>query len=106
MKRVGLVGWRGMVGSLLMQRVHAERAFALMEPVFFSTPRAGELGPFIGKETAPLKDAKSARELALMDVVVSCQGGDYTNEVFPKLRASGWKGDWIGAASHPRIRDD
>src|SRR6266705_53566 len=92
MKRVGVVGWRGMVGSVLMQRMHAERDFALMEPVFFSTSRVGELGPFIGKETAPLKDAKSVRELAAMDIVVSCQGGDYTNEVFPKLRASGWKG--------------
>ncbi|HYQ93637.1 MAG TPA: aspartate-semialdehyde dehydrogenase, partial [Burkholderiales bacterium] len=76
MKRVGLVGWRGMVGSVLLQRIHAERDFALMEPVFFSTSRVGELGPFIGKETAPLKDAKSVRELAAMDIVVSCQGSD------------------------------
>jgi aspartate-semialdehyde dehydrogenase len=106
MKRVGVVGWRGMVGSVLMQRMHAERDFALMEPVFFSTSRMGELGPFIGKETAPLKDAKSVRELALMDIVISCQGGDYTNEVFPKLRASGWKGYWIDAASALRMRDD
>src|SRR2546421_1101390 len=106
MKRVGIVGWRGMVGSVLMQRMHAERDFALMEPVLFSTSRVGGLGPFIGKETAPLKDAKSVRELALMDVVISCQGGDYTNEVFPKLRASGWKGCWIDAASALRMRDD
>src|SRR6267142_6786169 len=106
MKRVGLVGWRGMVGSVLMQRMHAERDFALMEPVFFSTSRVGELGPFIGKETAPLKDAKSVRELALMDIVISCQGGDYTNDVFPKLRASGWNGYWIDAASALRMRDD
>ena len=106
MKRVGLVGWRGMVGSVLLQRMHAERDFALMEPVFFSTSRVGQLGPFIGKETAPLKDAKSARELAAMDIVVSCQGGDYTNEVFPTLRASGWKGYWIDAASALRMRDD
>ncbi len=106
MKRVGLVGWRGMVGSVLLQRMHAERDFALMEPVFFSTSRVGELGPFIGKETAPLKDAKSVRELAAMDIVVSCQGGDYTNEVFPTLRASGWKGYWIDAASALRMRDD
>jgi len=95
-----------MVGSVLMQRMHAERDFALMEPVFFSTSRVGELGPFIGKETAPLKDAKSVRELALMDIVVSCQGGDYTNEVFPRLRASGWKGYWIDAASALRMRED
>src|SRR4029077_17259236 len=106
MKRVGVVGWRGMVGSVLMQRMHAERDFALMEPVFFSTSRVGELGPFIGKETAPLKDAKSVRELALMDVVISCQGGDYTNEIFPKLRAAGWNGYWIDAASALRMADD
>src|SRR5712691_142780 len=106
MKRVGLVGWRGMVGSVLLQRMHAERDFALMEPVFFSTSRVGEVGPFIGKETAPLKDAKSVRELAAMDIVVSCQGGDYTNEVFPKLRASGWKGYWIDAASALRMQGD
>ena len=106
MKRVGLVGWRGMVGSVLMQRMHAERDFALMEPVFFSTSRVGELGPFIGKETAPLKDAKSVRELALTDIIISCQGGDYTNEVFPKLRDSGWKGYWIDAASALRMQDD
>src|SRR6266849_4175726 len=106
MKKVGLVGWRGMVGSVLMQRMHADRDFTLMEPVFFSTSRVGELGPFIGKETAPLKDAKSVRELAAMDIVVSCQGGDYTNEVFPKLRASGWKGYWIDAASALRMKDD
>jgi len=95
-----------MVGSVLLQRMHAERDFALMEPVFFSTSRVGELGPFIGKETAPLKDAKSVRELAAMDIVISCQGGDYTNEVFPRLRASGWKGYWIDAASALRMRDD
>src|SRR5258705_446899 len=106
MKRVGLVGWRGMVGSVLLQRMHSERDFALMEPVFFSTSRVGELGPFIGKETAPLKDAKSVRELAAMDIVVSCQGGDYTNEGFPKLRASGWKGYWIDAASALRMQGD
>src|SRR5207247_2266550 len=106
MKRVGVVGWRGMVGSVLVQRMHAERDFALMEPVFFSTSRVGELGPFIGKETAPLKDAKSVRELALMDIVISCQGGDYTNEVFPKLRASGWRGYRIDAASALRMQDD
>jgi aspartate-semialdehyde dehydrogenase len=95
-----------MVGSVLMQRMHTERDFALMEPVFFSTSRVGELGPFIGKETAPLKDAKSVRELALMDIVVSCQGSDYTNEVFPRLRASGWKGYWVDAASALRMQDD
>src|SRR5258708_30286039 len=99
MKRVGVVGWRGMVGSVLMQRMHAERDFALMEPAFFSTSPVGELPPFIGKETAPLKDAKSVRELALMDVVISCQGGDYTDEAFPKPRPSGRQRYCISAAS-------
>ena len=106
MKRVGFVGWRGMVGSVLMQRMHAERDFALIEPVFFSASRVGGMGPFVGKESAPLKDAKSVKELAAMDAVVSCQGGDYTNEVHPQLRASGWKGYWIDAASALRMRDD
>ena len=106
MKRVGFVGWRGMVGSVLMQRMHAERDFALIEPVFFSTSRVGQMGPFIGKESAPLKDAKNVKELAAMDVVVSCQGGDYTNEIFPQLRSSGWRGYWIDAASALRMRDD
>jgi aspartate-semialdehyde dehydrogenase len=95
-----------MVGSVLMQRMHAERDFALIEPVFFSTSRVGEMGPFVGKESAPLKDAKSMKELAAMDVIVSCQGGDYTNEVFPRLRSSGWKGYWIDAASALRMRSD
>jgi aspartate-semialdehyde dehydrogenase len=106
MKRVGLVGWRGMVGSVLMQRMHAERDFALIEPVFFSTSQVGALGPFIGKESAPLKDARDISDLASMDIVISCQGGDYTNEVFPRLRGSGWKGFWIDAASALRMHEE
>lgn len=106
MKRVGFVGWRGMVGSVLMQRMHAEHDFALIEPIFFSTSRVGGIGPFIGKETAPLRDAKNVDELAPMDIIVSCQGGDYTDEVFPKLRASGWSGFWVDAASALRMRGD
>ncbi|MBA2690837.1 MAG: aspartate-semialdehyde dehydrogenase [Burkholderiales bacterium] len=106
MKRVGFVGWRGMVGSVLMQRMHAEKDFALIEAVFFSTSQAGALGPFIGKESAPLKDAKNIDELAGMDVIVSCQGGDYTSEIHPKLRAGGWKGYWIDAASALRMESD
>ncbi|HEY7674335.1 MAG TPA: aspartate-semialdehyde dehydrogenase [Burkholderiales bacterium] len=106
MKRVGLVGWRGMVGSVLMQRMHAERDFALIEPVFFSTSQVGALGPFIGKESAPLKDAKDVKDLASMDIIISCQGGDYTNEIFPRLRGSGWKGYWIDAASALRMHDE
>jgi len=95
-----------MVGSVLMQRMHAEHDFALIEPVFFSTSQVGGLGPFIGKETAPLKDAGKVDELGAMDIILSCQGGDYTSEVFPKLRASGWKGYWIDAASALRMSDD
>lgn len=95
-----------MVGSVLMQRMHAEQDFALVEPVFFSTSQIGAMGPFIGKETAPLKDARSVDELRAMDIIVSCQGGDYTNEVFPKLRESGWAGYWIDAASSLRMRED
>ncbi|HEY6862950.1 MAG TPA: aspartate-semialdehyde dehydrogenase [Burkholderiales bacterium] len=106
MKKVGFVGWRGMVGSVLMQRMAAERDLALVEPVFFSTSQVGAMGPFVGKETAPLKDAKRIDELAAMDIVVSCQGGDYTNEIHPKLRAAGWKGYWIDAASALRMKDD
>ncbi len=106
MKRVGLVGWRGMVGSVLMQRMSIEQDFALIEPVFFSTSQVGAMGPFIGKETAPLKDAGSINDLRAMDIIISCQGGDYTNDVFPKLRAAGWKGYWIDAASALRMNDD
>ncbi|HZR67672.1 MAG TPA: aspartate-semialdehyde dehydrogenase [Burkholderiales bacterium] len=106
MKKVGFVGWRGMVGSVLMQRMAAERDLARVEPVFFSTSQVGAIGPFVGKETAPLKDAKRVDDLAAMDIVVSCQGGDYTNEIHPKLRAAGWKGYWIDAASALRMKDD
>jgi aspartate-semialdehyde dehydrogenase len=86
--------------------MHAERDLASVEPVFFSTSRVGGLGPFVGKETAPLKDAKSVKELASMDIVISCQGSDYTSDVYPKLRSSGWKGYWIDAASALRMEDD
>ena len=106
MKRVGLVGWRGMVGSVLMQRMHAEQDFALIEPVFFSTSQVGAMGPFIGKETSPLKDAGNIDDLRAMDIIISCQGGDYTNDVFPRLRGAGWKGYWIDAASALRMNDD
>ncbi len=104
--RAGFVGWRGMVGSVLMQRMMAEHDFSLIEPVFFSTSQVGGMGPFVGKETAPLKDANSLDDLRAMDVILTCQGGDYTNEVFPRLRAAGWKGYWIDAASALRMQDD
>lgn len=106
MQRVGLVGWRGMVGSVLMQRMREEGDFALVEPVFFSTSNAGGRGPDIGKDVPPLMDANSVDALKAMDIVITCQGGDYTNEIFPKLRAAGWNGHWIDAASALRMKDD
>ena len=106
MKRVGLVGWRGMVGSVLMQRMLEEQDFDLIEPVFFTTSNVGGQGPAIGKETATLKDAYSIDELKSLDVILTCQGGDYTHEVFPKLREAGWQGYWIDAASSLRMADD
>ena len=106
MKRVGLIGWRGMVGSVLMQRMQAEKDFALIDPVFFTTSNIGGKGPAIGKDVPPLKDAKSVDELKKMDVIITCQGGDYTSEIFPKLRAAGWRGYWIDAASTLRMNDD
>jgi aspartate-semialdehyde dehydrogenase len=106
MMKVGLVGWRGMVGSVLMQRMTAERDFDLIEPVFFTTSQIGAKAPDIGRELSPLKDAKNISELSGMDTIISCQGGDYTNEVFPKLRAAGWQGYWIDAASSLRMDKD
>ena len=106
MKRVGLIGWRGMVGSVLMQRMQAEKDFALIDPVFFTTSNIGGKGPTIGKEVPPLKDAKSIDELKKLDIIITCQGGNYTGEIFPKLRAAGWKGFWIDAASTLRMNSD
>jgi len=106
MKRVGLVGWRGMVGSVLMQRMREENDFDYIEPVFFTTSQAGQAGPDIGKDVPPLKDARSIDELKSMDVIVTCQGGDYTKEVYPELRNAGWDGYWIDAASALRMVDD
>jgi aspartate-semialdehyde dehydrogenase len=95
-----------MVGSVLMQRMLEERDFDLIEPVFFTTSNVGGQGPAIGKDVAPLKDAYSIDELKSLDVILTCQGGDYTNEVFPKLREAGWNGYWIDAASSLRMADD
>src|SRR5690554_5476927 len=106
MMRVGLVGWRGMVGSVLMQRMLEEGDFNLIDPVFFTTSNVGGQGPEIGKDIPALKDAFSIDELQTMEAIISCQGGDYTNEVYPKLRAAGWKGYWIDAASALRMNDD
>jgi aspartate-semialdehyde dehydrogenase len=106
MLRVGIVGWRGMVGSVLVQRMREEKDFDHIDPVFFSTSQAGGKGPAIGKEVGPVKDANSIDELKSLPVVITCQGGDYTNEIYPKLRQAGWKGYWIDAASALRMKDD
>ncbi|HYD74788.1 aspartate-semialdehyde dehydrogenase [Ramlibacter sp.] len=103
---VGLVGWRGMVGSVLMDRMQAEGDFGLVEPVFFSTSNAGGKAPAQAKNEATLKDAFDIEALKKCDIVITCQGGDYTTEVFPKLRAAGWNGHWIDAASTLRMKDD
>ncbi len=106
MKKVGLVGWRGMVGSVLMQRMREENDFELIEPVFFTTSQHGQPGPDVGKDVPPLKDAKDIDELKAMDVILTCQGGSYTEDVYPKLRAAGWEGYWIDAASTLRMEDE
>ncbi len=103
MKTVGLVGWRGMVGSVLMQRMQEENDFALIEPVFFSTSNAGGAAPALAKNETKLKSATDIEALKKCDIVITCQGGDYTAEVFPKLRAAGWNGYWIDAASTLRM---
>jgi aspartate-semialdehyde dehydrogenase len=103
--RVGLIGWRGMVGSVLMQRMQAERDFDLFEPVFFSTSQVGGAAPNIGKDVLPLQDAYAIETLRGLDAIISCQGGDYTKRVFPELRAAGWQGYWIDAASALRMDD-
>ena len=106
MKRVGFVGWRGMVGSVLMQRMREEKDFALIEPEFFTTSQLGGKGPEIGNEILPLKDAYNIDELKVMDIIISCQGGTYTTTVYEKLRQEGWKGYWIDAASTLRMEKD
>lgn len=105
MMRVGIVGWRGMVGSVLMQRMREEGDFALIEPVFFTTSNVGGAGPAEAGGVT-LKDARSIDELRKMDVILTAQGGDYTKEVFPQLRSAGWQGYWIDAASSLRMADD
>ncbi len=104
--RVGFVGWRGMVGSVLMQRMLEEGDFDLIEPTFFSTSSAGGKGPAIGKTAQPLRDASDVRSYAGLDAIVSCQGGEWTKAMYPALRASGWNGYFIDAASTLRMADD
>ncbi|MBU3657790.1 MAG: aspartate-semialdehyde dehydrogenase [Rhodocyclaceae bacterium] len=105
---VGLVGWRGMVGSVLMQRMQEEKDFAHIEPVYFSTSNAGGDAPSFGGVSSgeKLQDASNIDALKKMDIILTCQGGDYTKEVYPKLRAAGWNGHWIDAASALRMADD
>lgn len=103
-KRVGFVGWRGMVGSVLMDRMRAENDFArIAEPIFFTTSQVGQAGPDVGPGARPLLDAESLDALGDLDVIVSCQGGDYTKSLHPRLRARGWDGYWVDAASTLRL---
>ncbi|MEB0031779.1 aspartate-semialdehyde dehydrogenase [Undibacterium sp. RTI2.1] len=106
MKLVGLVGWRGMVGSVLMQRMQEEGDFAHIEPVFFSTSNTGGTAPVMAKNEKTLKDANDIDALKKCDIIITCQGGEYTTEVFPKLRAAGWNGYWIDAASSLRMEEN
>ena len=105
MVRAGIIGWRGMVGSVLVQRMREERDFEHVEPVFFSTSQAGGKGPDIGRPVEPVRNAMELAELKKLPVLISCQGGDYTGEIYPKLRREGWKGYWIDAASALRMND-
>jgi aspartate-semialdehyde dehydrogenase len=106
MKLVGLVGWRGMVGSVLMERMQAEGDFGLIEPLFFSTSNSGGKAPAMAKNETTLQDAFKIDALKRCEIIITAQGGDYTTEVFPKLRAAGWNGHWIDAASTLRMDKD
>lgn len=107
MKRVAFVGWRGMVGSVLIDRMKAEGDFGLdFAPTFFTTSNVGGAAPDVGRASGPLRDASDVSALAEADIVITCQGGDYTTDVHPRLRAAGWQGYWIDAASTLRMKDD
>ena len=106
MRLVGLVGWRGMVGSVLMERMQVENDFSLIEPMFFSTSNAGGAAPGMAKSETKLQDAFNIDALKRCDIIITAQGGDYTSDVFPKLRDAGWKGHWIDAASTLRMKHD
>ncbi|WP_145509954.1 MULTISPECIES: aspartate-semialdehyde dehydrogenase [Yersinia] len=106
MKNVGFIGWRGMVGSVLMQRMIEERDFDGIRPVFFSTSQHGQAAPSFAGQQGTLQDAYDIDALNALDIIITCQGGDYTNEVYPKLRKAGWQGYWIDAASSLRMQDD
>ena len=106
-QKVGLVGWRGMVGSVLMQRMQEEQDFAHIEPTFFTTSQKGSAAPdFAGKDAGVLEDAHDIEALSKQDIIITCQGGDYTKAVYNDLRATGWNGYWIDAASALRMKDD
>ncbi len=104
MKLTGLVGWRGMVGSVLMERMQAEGDFGFIEPLFFSTSNTGGAAPAQAKNERKLLDAFDIEALKRCEIIVTAQGGDYTTDVFPRLRAAGWKGHWIDAASTLRMK--
>jgi aspartate-semialdehyde dehydrogenase len=106
MTQVGLIGWRGMVGSVLIERMRAEHDFELIEPVFFSTTQAGGKAPDIGRAVPPVRDARDLEALAANAILLSCQGSDYTSEIYPKLRSAGWNGYWIDAAKTLRMNGD
>ncbi len=106
MKNVGFIGWRGMVGSVLMQRMNEERDFDAIRPVFFSTSQHGQTAPVINGQQGVLQDAYDLDALSALDIIVTCQGGDYTNEIYTKLKEIGWQGYWIDAASSLRMQDD
>ncbi len=105
MATVGIVGWRGMVGSVLLDRMRAENDFQHFDPVFFSTSQAGQAGPDVGKGKTTLRDATDIKQLSETDMIITCQGGDYTKEVHGKLREAGYKGLWIDAASSLRMAE-
>ncbi|CQJ13223.1 aspartate-semialdehyde dehydrogenase [Yersinia enterocolitica] len=106
MKNVGFIGWRGVGGSVLMQRMIEERDFDGIRPVFFSTSQHGQAAPPFTGQQGTLQDAYDIDALSALDIIITCQGGDYTNEIYPKLRETGWQGYWIDAASSLRMRDD
>ncbi len=106
MLKVGFVGWRGMVGSVLMERMRAEDDFQYFEWVLFSTSQAGQTGPDIGRGATPVEDANNLKRLSSLDIILSCQGGNYTKQIYPQLRRDGWNGYWIDAASTLRMEAD
>ncbi|VAX77044.1 Aspartate-semialdehyde dehydrogenase [Serratia symbiotica] len=106
MKNVGFIGWRGLVGSVLMQRMTEEHDFDALRPVFFSTSKPGAAAPAFAGHGGKVQDAYAVDALSALEIIITCQGSEYTNEVYPKLRKSGWQGYWIDAASSLRMRDD